>query len=198
MAIAGDIAMRALRKVFQHRRDEVLQCQQRDIADLIALVPGDPHLDRMVQRSYTLCSIEYCEDVIVHLHAVVRSIKDAERRRRTIDAERIRQTNEITRNDRLCTIVCDICEDVRRAEEDFPRESMRTRLQRRSRAMFNVRNLFHVFVVTPDRDIRPWAAERLNVRDLSDCYRSMEPEASPYALDVFDEIRDLLNARIAF
>ena len=191
MAIAGDIAMRALRKVFQHRREEVLQCQQREITDLIALVPGDPHLDRMVQRSYSLCSIEYCEDVIVHLHAVVRSIKDAERRRRAIDDER-------TRTDRLCTIVCDICEDVRRGEEEFPRESMRTRLQRRSRAMFNVRNLFHVFVVTPDRAIRPWAAERLNVRDLSDCYRSMEPEASPYALDVFDEIRDLLNARISF
>ena len=72
MATVLNVETQVLRIVFNHRREEVLQCQYAEIVNYRAELPGDhPHLDRRIRRAYALQSIEVNEDVVFHLKALI-------------------------------------------------------------------------------------------------------------------------------
>ena len=88
------IANLAFRVVSEHGRTSLLQRQLREIDLLVRCVPEDHHIGRMRSRAYALRSIEYCEDIIVHLRTVLLTLRADD----DIDA--------------LCRIVIGICNDV--------------------------------------------------------------------------------------
>ena len=181
MSGAGQhIPAQALRIVFRHRRPEVLQYQLREIDtlvghyNLVCREPRDPHLGRMRQRARALHSIEYCEDVIMHVNAVI----DREHMRRVADDDAVA----------LCHVICNICEDVEYRSEDpdsDPYERIRDTMNR-------VLGLFDVLV--EPQNIRPWAREHLDLHRLANWHQRRDEPNWPTITD-FSEIREVLMAR---
>lgn len=201
------IATLAFRVVLEHGRTSLLQRQLREIDLLVRRVPEDPHLDRMRSRAYALRSIEYCEDILVHLRTVLLTLRADD----DIDALR-RADDDI---DALCIVVINICKDVQddgtypdmnqmdSSSTDLRGHMLRVYDERmrvlRSAAMYQVTQLLDIIVGTPN--LRPWAREHLDLHGVLNWYRRLNRGLSPIALGLgytpaeVLEIWDLLLAR---
>ena len=171
----ADIAARAIHLVLDHGRASVLQRQLREIDLLMPAAGGCDHLNRLWSRAHARRSIEYCEDVLVHLRSVF-----------------LEEEKEIPDRDleAMCDVVMNICNDFGDGEGDR---------ERRSSAMFSVTGL--VDIIVQPMDLRPWAREHLDLRGIRNWYhrldeREYDPLHGAASSADFLEIRDLLCARV--
>ena len=187
-------ALHPMHIVFQHRRSYVLQRQLKEIRLLMIYASGDTprnqHHARMHQRARELNSIEYCEDVIMHLNVV------------------IDQLGMIGASDReaeqLCCIVSGICQDAMgdgsrhitsAISEEAVEERLDARNERRFLAMTRVKRLVELIVDFPNG--RTWARKHLDLRRFLDWYFRMKGMTyRTIRADDFREINDLLMFRL--
>ena len=165
----------ALRIVLAHHRPEVLRRQLSDIDEAMydcefqgVVVP--PHYARMRGRAHALRSIEYCEDLIMHLRtAAVRAYE-----MRASDGD----------SAALCDRVIEFC--VMLTGEDDEAENVDNRTRRRA-AMRHVEGLMDLLVGLSR--VRPWARAHLDIVQLANWYQRRCSEDEPR----FYEFRALLT-----
>ena len=179
----ADIAMLAIHVVLDHGRASVLQRQLREIDLLMPAAGGCDHLNRLWSRAHARRSIEYCEDVLVHLKCVLAK-EDEEAKEKEMPDRALEE---------MCDQVMHICSTFGTGYEDDDE------YERRRSAMSSVTSLVNI-IVQPD-NLRPWARGHLDLRGIRNWYRRLEerhrlPPFYGNASADFLELRDLLCARV--
>ena len=171
MSGVGHLPTEALRIVLEHHRPDVLRRQLSDIDEFIREYWGGvpPHYDRMRRRAHALHSIEYCEDVIMHLKFA------SDMAFRMSDADSAALRNQVIFS----------CVDVQHGEAGDADNA-----ERRRAAMWRVLGLLDIFV-NPSQ-LRPWAREHLDLHRLAKWYERRHEGYEP-TLAEFRELQAVLS-----